>query len=152
MTIVIPRRKLRFRPSAPPPARLERNADRIDRLFAPATLEGIIAALANDPSEWAGKERKAVTAKCPTSAKVALRQLASAPQDFAIEMAREYGLAVSMIARPDFAEGVRAVLVDKDNAPMWSPAQPEDVSQAMIDAIFAPLANQERWTPHPAAV
>ena len=136
--------------SPPPPARLERNAEKIDRLFAPATLEAIIAALAHDPSEWASKEWKAVTAKCPTSAKVALRQLAAAPDDFAAEMELEYRLAARMIARPDFAEGVRAVLVDKDNAPLWSPARPEDVSEAELDAIFAPFGEHERWTPYPA--
>lgn len=134
----------------PPPARLARNAEKIDRLFAPATLEGIIAALANDPSEWAGKELKAVSSKCPTSAKVALRQLADASADFAAEMALEYRLAARMIQRPDFAEGVRAVLVDKDNTPNWSPARPEDVSEAVIAALFAPPADHEQWTPYPA--
>src|SRR5690606_34004146 len=41
----------------PPPARLAGNAGRIDRLFAPDTLEGVLAALAADPSDWAAKER-----------------------------------------------------------------------------------------------
>jgi enoyl-CoA hydratase len=49
--------------------------------------------------------------------------------------------------RPDFAEGVRAVIVDKDNAPQWNPATAEDVSDASIDAIFAPLSAQEEWKP-----
>ncbi len=136
--------------SPPPPARLERNAERIDRLFAPATLEGILEALAADPSDWAGKELKAVKAKCPTTAKVALRQIATAPADFAAEMAREYALATRMIARPDFVEGVRAVLVDKDNAPRWKPARAEDVSDAMLDDLFAPLPPGEAWTPFSA--
>lgn len=140
---------LRDLATPPPPARLHRNAEKIDRLFAPATLEGIVAALAADPSDWAGKELKAVTAKCPATAKVALRQIASAPADFAAEMAREYALAARMIARPDFAEGVRAVLVDKDNAPRWHPATPAGVSDAMLDALFAPLPPGEQWTPFP---
>ena len=136
--------------SAPPAARLERNAARIDRLFAADTLEGVLAALAADPSDWAGKEWKAVAAKCPMSAKVALRQIATAPDDFAAEMAIEYRLAARMIARGDFAEGVRAVLVDKDNAPRWQPATPEGISDAMVDAVFAPLPKGEEWTPFPA--
>lgn len=135
--------------STPPPARLERNATRIDRLFAPDTLEGILAALKADDSDWAGKEYKAVASKCPATAKVALRQIATAPADFAEEMAREYALAARMIARPDFAEGVRAVLVDKDNAPRWQPAAPEAVTDAMLEAIFAPLPPGEEWTPFP---
>lgn len=135
--------------STPPPARLERNATRIDRLFAPDTLEGILAALKADDSDWAGKEYKAVASKCPATAKVALRQIATAPADFAEEMAREYALAARMIVRPDFAEGVRAVLVDKDNAPRWQPAAPEGVTDAMLEAIFAPLPSGEEWTPFP---
>lgn len=134
----------------PPPARLARNAERIERLFAFDRLEDVLAALATDPSEWAAKEWKAVAAKCPTTAKVALRQLAGRPVDFAEEMALEYRLAARMIARPDFAEGVRAVLVDKDNSPRWDPATPEAVTDGMLDAIFAPLPPGEEWSPYPA--
>lgn len=134
----------------PPPARLARNAERIERLFASDKLEDVLAALKADPSEWAAKEWKAVAAKCPTTAKVALRQLAGRPADFAEEMALEYRLAARMIVRPDFAEGVRAVLVDKDNAPRWDPATPEAVTDGMLDAIFAPLPPGQEWSPYPA--
>lgn len=137
-------------PADPPPARLMGNAERIARLFAPDSLEAIIAALAADPSEWAAKELKAVTAKCPTTAKVALRQFASARLDFAAEMALEYRLACRMMMRGDFAEGVRAVLVDKDNAPRWDPPRPEEVTEATLEAIFAPLPAGDEWTPFPA--
>jgi enoyl-CoA hydratase len=134
----------------PPAARLATNAEQIERLFASDTLEEIIAALSADDGKWAGKELKAVTARCPTSAKVALRQCAHPQPDFAAEMALEYRLVARMIARADFAEGVRAVLVDKDNVPRWDPATPEEVTPEMLDAIFAPLPAQEEWTPHPA--
>lgn len=131
----------------PPPARLQRNAERIDHLFAGETLEAILADLAADPSEWAGKEHKAVATKCPTSAKVALRLLAGKRASFGEEMALEYTLATRMIMRPDFAEGVRAVLVDKDNTPHWNPARPDDVTEDMLDALFAPIAAQQSWSP-----
>jgi enoyl-CoA hydratase len=55
-----------------------------------------------------------------------------------------------MMLRPDFVEGVRAVLVDKDNAPRWDPATPEGVTEVMLEAIFAPLPAGEDWTPYPA--
>lgn len=135
--------------ATPPPARLERNAERIDRLFAAATLEEILDALAADPSDWAGKEHKAVAAKCPASAKVALRLLAGNRADFAAEMELEYRLAARMIMRGDFAEGVRAVLVDKDNTPRWNPAVPTDVTGEMLDDVFAPLPTDQAWTPFP---
>ncbi|WAT17617.1 enoyl-CoA hydratase/isomerase family protein [Aurantiacibacter sp. MUD11] len=136
-----------------PEARIAGNAEKIDRLFAPDTLEGIIAALEGDDSEWAAKELKAVTTKCPATAKVALRQFAENArcETFADNMAMEYRIAARMIMRPDFAEGVRAVLVDKDNAPNWNPATPEGVTEDMVDAVFAPMPAGEEWTPFPAA-
>ena len=136
----------------PLPARIAGNAGRIDRLFASDNLEEIIAALESDPSEWAGKELKAVVTKCPTSAKVALREFAEGAgrDDFAEEMRAEYRLAARMMMRPDFAEGVRAVLIDKDNAPRWNPPVPAGVTPDMLDEIFAPLPEGEEWTPFPA--
>ena len=55
------------------------------------------------------------------------------------------GCEVAMMA--DFIEGVRALLIDKDNAPRWNPATPEGVTDAMIDRIFEPLPSNEAWTP-----
>lgn len=139
--------------SAPPPqARLAGNAQNIARLFASDELEEIIAALEADESKWAGKELIAVTSKSPTTAKVALRLLGEAASEdsFAAEMKREYALAARMIMRPDFAEGVRAVLVDKDNAPRWKPARPEQVTPEMLDEIFEPLPPGEEWSPLPS--
>ena len=137
-------------PHDPPPARLADNAGRIERLFASDRLEDVLAALAADPSDWAAKELRAVAAKCPTTSKVALRQFATRRATFAKEMALEYRLAARMMMRPDFTEGVRAVLVDKDNAPRWDPKAPEDVTEEMLDATFAPLLPGEEWTPYPA--
>jgi len=137
--------------SPAPAARIAGNAEKIDRLFASDTLEAIIAALEDDPSEWAAKELKAVLAKCPTTAKVALRELAEGARrtDFADEMRAEYRLAARMMLRPDFAEGVRAVLIDKDNAPRWDPPTPEGVTAETLDEIFAPMSQGEEWSPHP---
>jgi len=49
--------------------------------------------------------------------------------------------------RPDFTEGVRAVIVDKDNQPQWAPPTPEAVTDDLLDAIFAPLPPEEEWKP-----
>jgi len=51
------------------------------------------------------------------------------------------------VQRHDFLEGVRAVIVDKDNAPRWQPATAEDVTDHVIDQIFAPMPEGEAWTP-----
>jgi enoyl-CoA hydratase len=67
--------------------------------------------------------------------------------DFADNMAMEYRIASRVIIRPDFAEGVRAVIVDKDNAPRWDPATADAVTEDLIDAIFAALPAQDEWKP-----
>ncbi len=131
----------------PPPAGLAAHGDAIARHFASDRLEDIIASLAADPGDWAAATLATLRGRSPQSCKVALRQLAQsrALTDFAANMAMEYRIAARVLVRPDFAEGVRAVIVDKDNAPRWNPAAPEDVTDALIDAIFAPLPVSEEW-------
>lgn len=137
--------------AAPPPARIKTNRDKICRLFAAETLEGIMADLEADGSEWALKELATLRTKSPTACKVSMRLLdeGARMRDFAGEMGMEYALMAHVSHHPDFAEGVRALLVDKDNAPRWQPAAPEEVTEEMIDALFAPLPESEAWTPLP---
>ncbi|RVU05761.1 enoyl-CoA hydratase/isomerase family protein [Novosphingobium umbonatum] len=134
---------------APPPAQLADHAEAIERLFASDHLETIIAALEADESDFARETLATIRSKSPTTCKVALRQLVlgAAMPDFAANMAMEYRIGARVLMLPDFAEGVRAVIVDKDNAPQWSPATPEAVSETTLDAIFAALPAQEEWKP-----
>ncbi|MBI0473942.1 enoyl-CoA hydratase/isomerase family protein [Sphingomonas sp. MA1305] len=122
----------------------------IDRLFAADDLETIIAALEADDGEFARAQLAVIRTKSPLAMKVGLRLLydGAAMQSFADEMRQEYAVAGRMVQRHDFLEGVRAVIVDKDNAPRWDPATPEGVTDHVIDQIFAPLPAAEAWTPH----
>jgi enoyl-CoA hydratase len=61
----------------------------------------------------------------------------------------EYRIGARVVQRHDFLEGVRAVIVEKDNHPRWDPATLEGVTEAMLDEIFAPLPSAEEWTPLP---
>ena len=133
----------------PPASKLAAHAGDIARHFAFDRLEDVLASLAADSSEWAQKELASLHTKSPQTCKVALRQLAESLKcaDFAANMVMEYRVASRVLVLPDFAEGVRAVIVDKDNAPQWNPATPEGVTDALIDAIFAPLPANEEWTP-----
>ena len=133
----------------PPPSKIVETLFQINRHFASDRFEDILASLDADDSDWAMREAATLRSKSPQTCKVALRQLAESLKlgDFADNMAMEYRIASRVLTRPDFAEGVRAVIVDKDNAPKWDPAQPEDVTDALLDTIFAALPADEEWKP-----
>ena len=64
-------------------------------------------------------------------------------------MRAEYALAGRIVRTHDFREGVRALLIDKDNNPQWDPPTPEGVDEEMLDILFAPLPPSEQWNPFP---
>jgi enoyl-CoA hydratase len=135
----------------PPPARIEPNLPLISKLFASDRLEEILATLEADESEWAQKELDTLRTKSPLSCKVSLRLMAEGAKrtSFAEEMRAEYALAGRVVRTHDFREGVRAVLIDKTGDPQWDPATPEEVSDEMLDVLFAPLPETEAWTRFP---
>jgi enoyl-CoA hydratase len=136
--------------SAPAPdARILAHRGAIDRLFAADRLEDIFALLADDTEEWAQQTLATLQTKSPQTMKVSLRLLlegATMPT-FEDEMRQEYAVGAHIVQRHDFLEGVRAVIVEKDNAPNWDPATPEGVTDHVLDQIFAPLPDGEAWTP-----
>lgn len=140
---------LRELSAVPPEPKIAAHAAEIGRLFASSRYEDILAALAADGSDFAQATLKTLATKSPQTCKVALRQLATSLTlpDFAANMAMEYRIGSRVLLMPDFAEGVRAVIIDKDNAPVWSPATPEDVTDDLLDAIFAPLGAADEWKP-----
>lgn len=136
--------------SAPAPdARILAHRDAIDRLFASDELERVLAALEADDGDFARETLTTLRTRSPQAMKVSLRLLydGSLFTDFADEMRQEYAVATRVVQRRDFAEGVRAVIVDKDNAPRWSPATPDGVTDHLLDQIFAPLSDEEAWSP-----
>jgi enoyl-CoA hydratase len=68
---------------------------------------------------------------------------------FAEEMKAEYALGGRVVRTHDFREGVRALLIDKTGNPQWDPSNPEEVTDDMLDVLFAPLPETEAWTPFP---
>ena len=130
---------------------VEAHIEAIDRLFAFDTVEQIFAALEADGSGWALAQLATLKTKSPQSLKVTLRQLRTGRSlpSFSEALAMEYALGGRVVRTHDFQEGVRSVIVDKDNAPNWSPARLEDVSEAALDALFAPLPGDQAWTPLP---
>ena len=132
-----------------PETKVEEQLADIDRLFAADDYEGVLAALEADGSDWARAQLGILAGKSPQACKVSLRLLYDGARmpDFGHEMRQEYAVATRVVQRHDFIEGVRALLVDKDNQPRWNPPSPEGVSEHMIDTIFAPMPEGEEWTP-----
>ncbi|MET0246858.1 MAG: enoyl-CoA hydratase/isomerase family protein [Sphingomonas sp.] len=133
----------------PPEAKLLAHREAIDRLFASDTLEEVFAALEAGGSDFAAATLATLKTKSPQAMKVSLKLLLDGRTmpTFEDEMRQEYAVGCHVVQRHDFIEGVRAVIVDKDNAPRWNPATPEAVSDHVIDQIFAPLPPHEEWTP-----
>jgi len=124
----------------PGPAPLAAHRQAIDRCFGADTVEEILARLGGERTAWAEETIAALQRKSPTSLKVTLRQLrlGAGLGDFGAAMRMEYRMALHAVAADDFYEGVRAAVIDKDQAPRWRPATLAEVSEAMVDRYFEP--------------
>jgi enoyl-CoA hydratase len=113
----------------------------IDRLFAGGRIEDILAALdreTGDEAEWARKTAATIRTKSPLSLKLALAQVRRGKGwDFETCMRAEFRIVSRLIHGHDFYEGVRAVIVDKDNEARWQPATLAEVSEAEVERHFA---------------
>ncbi|MER6670038.1 enoyl-CoA hydratase/isomerase family protein [Amycolatopsis japonica] len=121
-----------------PPSALAGDAAWIDHCYAADTVEEILARLhtAGDAAATAAKE---IEAKSPTTLKVTLRALrsAAAMPDLETVLAQEYRISAHALSTAEFAEGIRAQIIDKDRAPKWSPATLSEVDGRIVDAYFS---------------
>jgi len=126
----------------------------IDRLFASDRVEDILSALDREAgsdggdAEWAGKTAATMRRKSPLSLKIALAQVRRGKNwDFETCMRAEFRIVSRVIEAHDFYEGVRAVIVDKDNKPRWQPATLAAVSEEEVERHFASRAGEELALP-----
>ncbi|TCZ66119.1 enoyl-CoA hydratase/isomerase family protein [Roseicella aquatilis] len=123
---------------APPEPSFAPHRAAIDRCFSRDTMPAILAALEAEGTDWAREQGAILRRMSPTSLCVSLeliRRGAGATLDECLEM--ELALTRSVVNHhPDFREGVRSVLVDKDGRPSWTPASIEAVAPAAIRALF----------------
>lgn len=112
---------------------LERHESIIARCFTGNSVEGILDALKSDGSEFALTTVKTIEGRSPTSLKVALAHIRQAKNElFSDVIARDLRLAMKFLELPDFPEGVRAAIIDKDRQPRWKPGVLGDVSDEMV--------------------
>jgi enoyl-CoA hydratase/carnithine racemase len=113
----------------------------IDAHFSKPTVQAIIESLESEArgeyAGWASQTATLMRSRSPTMLSVTLRQLArGAGMSLADCFRMELGMAAHSFIQGDFVEGVRAVLIDKDNAPRWQPGQIEEVTEDSIEAFF----------------
>jgi enoyl-CoA hydratase len=134
--------------SAPPPASsLRQQSELIARCFSAAAVPAILAKLDEEGdagSEFAREAARAIRANSPTSLAIALRQIQiGAGLDIDEALRTEFRIASRIVKGHDYYEGVRALIIDKDNSPRWVPSSLDSVSAASIEAYFAPLPEGE---------
>ena len=134
----------------------QKHREPIDRIFSAASVEEIMRRLENEQGawhDWARNTLAVLAKKAPLSLKVAFEQLLRGKGYKSLKEALivEYRLATRLIRLPNFSEGIRAVIVDKDQSPKWQPATLGEVSDAHVQALFEPLPGdltlKDYWLP-----
>jgi enoyl-CoA hydratase len=118
----------------------------IDRIFAAPTVEHIVmrleaeSATGSADAQWARATAAAIRTKAPLSCKIALEQMRRG-RNWSFEecMSVEFRIVSRVAYGEDFYEGIRAVIIDKDNRPHWRPATLAEVTDEAVARHFAPL-------------
>ena len=139
--------------STPAVAPLRALRPAIDEHFSLPSVRAILASLDGESraefGDWAKQTARLMRTRSPTMLAVSQRQLQRGRDMTLAECFRmELAMAQQCFEQGDFLEGVRALIVDKDNAPRWAPNRIDDVTDAMVDEFF-----RNRWTAaaHPLA-
>jgi len=134
---------LKTHSSPPPHSFLKENLSIIRSCFAATTIDAILENLLNNGSPFATQTYEELKTKSPSSLRVVLQALLNAQHlDFSDCMTQELRLSHAFIQRHDFAEGVRALLIDKDKNPRWQPSTLQEVTPDMVQSYFKPLKNE----------
>ena len=130
---------------APEAGPVIREAGLIEACFSAGSVQAILDRLdAVQDSDFAAETARTIRLRSPTSLSLAFEQMRRGTKMTVLEAIRtEYRLVTHIMRGHDFYEGVRAVLVDKDNRPAWQPATLEAVDPVAIRAAFEPMAEPE---------
>lgn len=111
--------------------------DKIDQYFGHGSVKTILDKLKANGGEWALEQLKALKRMSPISMLVTFEQMQrGAELDFNDVMKMEYRIVNQIMKGDDFYEGVRAILLDKDYKPKWSPATYKEIDDALVAAHF----------------
>lgn len=134
----------------PGPAGILALADPIGRCFGADSVPGIVARLRAETGihrDWAAATAETLLSRAPLATLVTHQFVRrAAALDLAGTLQLDYRLARRFLATADFSEGVRAMLIEKDRKPRWTPASLAEVSDADVDAMFASFPEAEELT------
>jgi enoyl-CoA hydratase len=132
----------------PTPGSVLANQRWIDEVFSADDVTSILAALRARPEPDAAVTAADLLRNSPTALEVTLRAIRRARHMARLEdaLALELRIGLHLLHEHDFAEGIRAQVVDKDRRPRWKPATLADVTTEQVDAVFA--AGDVASTPH----
>ncbi|XP_039178025.1 3-hydroxyisobutyryl-CoA hydrolase, mitochondrial isoform X2 [Crotalus tigris] len=123
---------------------LGEHMDKINSLFSANSMEEIVQNLKKDGSPFALDQLRTIAKMSPTSLKIAFRQLKEgASLNLQDVFTMEYRLSQACMRGHDFYEGVRAVLIDKDQSPKWKPAVLGEVTDEFLDSCFKSLGSND---------
>lgn len=132
----------------PGEAELEKLQPVIDRIFSADSVDAILSRLDAENGThvaWAAETAAGLRERCPLSLKVTYRALREGRKMESLkeDLQMEFRVTSRFLRGKTLVEGVRAMLIDKDNKPVWHPADLSEVTDEMVDAYFVPLGDQE---------
>jgi len=128
----------------PSVSEIEKISNEIGNLFDAESVEGILENLENHKGELATKSLDTILKKSPTSLKLAHKQITNGKNiNFEECMKMEYRMVCRVMRDKDFYEGVRALIIDKDNVPKWDPKTVKEVNDDKISDFFSSLEDKE---------
>lgn len=137
-------------------AALAEHAAALDAAYAGDDAAVILDRMRASDDPTLQEAARALAGRSPTSLAVTLAALRRAERLESLDeaLAQEFRVVARLLDEPDFAEGVRAQLVDKDRQPRWVPPTLDDVDPDRVASFFAPLTDAERarldtpdWSP-----
>lgn len=130
--------------TSPGAAALAAERPMLNRVFAGADLAQMLGQLAQEPGEFAAKSLSDIRTKSPTALALAVELFQQGRHATRLEDALEleFSAARALVIGPDFYEGIRAAIIDKDRSPRWSPARLQDIEPGWAKAALVPGPNR----------
>lgn len=115
----------------------------ISSIFGRGSLQEIIQGLKDEQAAWAKEALESISQACPFSLALTFRAIREATKKSVRDCLKtDFRIAQRIMRKGDYFEGVRALIIDKDNKPRWNPACVEDINSSEINDCFAPLENE----------